>query len=324
MTSDGDLQGLPQRFDIWEAGARQLGATVQAGGRAVQPWMTVVASSTDGQVLAFELSESAPGPAPVWDALRKAMRAPAAGKPHRPTEIRVTEQQWADDLRPHLEAVGVRCTVVAAVEEVEEVFEGLGDQLAQVQHGQPGLLDMPGVTPEAVAGFFDAAALFYEQAPWKRAGERPIQVASDRLESGPRFAVVMGQGGMAFGLVLYDTLEAVLRAQQGEMSDEESARQTSALAVVFGDEDDLPPADLEAVRKHGWRVAGPQAYPSVYRMEPGLAMRPPLVWELELLEACLRAVPEFVRKKTRRRAPLELTVPVASGDLALVLSWADE
>jgi hypothetical protein len=68
----------------------------------------------------------------------------------------------------------------------------------------------------------------------------------------------------------------------------------------------------------------PEAYPSVYRMEPGLSMRPPLAWELELLEGCLRAVPEFVRKKTRRRAPLEIAVPVAAGELALVLSWADE
>jgi hypothetical protein len=30
-------------------------------------------------------------------------------------------------------------------------------------------------------------------------------------------------------------------------------------------------------------VAGPEAYPLVVRINPGLAMRPPLVWELELL-----------------------------------------
>jgi hypothetical protein len=58
--------------------------------------------------------------------------------------------------------------------------------------------------------------------------------------------------------------------------------------------------------------------------ERGKSFRRPLAWELELLEGCLRAVPEFVRKKTRRLQPLSLTVPVASGELVLVLSWAEE
>src|SRR5262249_45037322 len=174
---------------------------------------------------------------------------------------------------------------------------------------QPGLLDMPGVTAEMLASFFDAAALFHEQAPWARVGERPIEVRCPRFESGPWYAVLMGQGGMARGLVLYDSLETLQRVQQGDLSEEENARLTSCLAVVYGEEAGLPPADVEAARRHGWRVAGPEAHPSVYRMEPGLSMRPPLAWELTLLEGCLRALPEFVRKKTRRLAPLTVEVP---------------
>jgi hypothetical protein len=50
-------------------------------------------------------------------------------------------------------------------------------------------------------------------------------------------------------------------------------------------------------------------------------MRPPLAWELQLLEGCLRAVPEFFRKETRRLEPLPITVPTAGGELPLVLSW---
>ena len=53
-------------------------------------------------------------------------------------------------------------------------------------------------------------------------------------------------------------------------------------------------------------------------------MRPPLAWELQLLEGCLRGIPEFVRKKTRRLGLLALAVPTAAGELALELSWADE
>jgi len=185
-----------------------------------------------------------------------------------------------------------------------------------------GLLDMPGVTPEAVGSFFDAAAVFFEQAPWRKTAERPIEVQCQQFESGPWYAVLMGQGGATKGLALYDSLATLLRIQQGDLSEEENARLTAGLTVVFGDKDDLLPEDSDALAQYGWAVAGPDAYPTVYRMEPGLSMRPPLAWELQLLDGCLRSIPEFARKKTRRLEPLSITVPTTGGELALVLGWA--
>jgi hypothetical protein len=44
-------------------------------------------------------------------------------------------------------------------------------------------------------------------------------------------------------------------------------------------------------------VARPDAYPEVFHKERGLSLRPPLVWELELMEGCLRAVPDFVNRR---------------------------
>ena len=98
-----------------------------------------------------------------------------------------------------------------------------------------------------------------------------------------------------------------------------------ATTVTFGEEWDIPVADLEAAKKHGWQVARPDAYPEVFHKERGLSLRPPLAWELELMEGCLRAVPEFVnRHKQDDPAREEMTVPVASGQLKLVLSWVVE
>ena len=69
----------------------------------------------------------------------------------------------------------------------------------------------------------------------------------------------------------------------------------------------------------------PDAYPEVFHKERGLSMRPPLAWELELLEGCLRAVPAFViRRRQDDPAGEEVAVPVASGELKLVLSWVAE
>jgi hypothetical protein len=81
-------------------------------------------------------------------------------------------------------------------------------------------------------------------------------------------------------------------------------------------------ADLEAAKKHGWPVARADAYPEVFHKERGLSLRPPLAWELELMERCLRAVPEFVARHPQGDpAREEIPVPVASGELKLVLSW---
>ena len=48
-------------------------------------------------------------------------------------------------------------------------------------------------------------------------------------------------------------------------------------------------------------MAGPEAYPLVLRINPGMAVRPPLAWELELLEACLRAIPKFLARQANAR-----------------------
>src|SRR2546423_870519 len=86
------------------------------------------------------------------------------------------------------------------------VWEAGGQVAVQ---SEPGLLDVPGVTAAAGASFFDAAALFYEQAPWTKSGERPIRVECAKFTSGPWYAVVTGQAGLATGLILYDNLETL-------------------------------------------------------------------------------------------------------------------
>jgi hypothetical protein len=104
------------------------------------------------------------------------------------------------------------------------------------------------------------------------------------------------------------------------------AKYALATTVTFGEEGDTPVADLEAAKRHGWQVARLDAYPEVFHKERGLSLRPPLAWELELVEGCLRAVPGFVQRR-RQDDPAreeEMTVPVASGELMLALSWVVE
>jgi hypothetical protein len=185
---------------------------------------------------------------------------------------------------------------------------------------------MPGVGPHQVGSFYEAAAYFYGAAPWRRVGyEAAIEVRCEKYSGGPWYAVVMGQSGLVTGLALYEDPEALRAVWAGELSHQEHARQSVVTTVTFGEEADVPLVDLEAAGRHGWPVARPDAYPMAFHKERGLSSRPPLAWELELLEGCLRAVPQFVRRRGQDDPAREsFAAPVASGQLGLVLSWVPE
>jgi hypothetical protein len=168
-----------------------------------------------------------------------------------------------------------------------------------------------------VEGFFAAAAQFYRRAPWRHTlGDAPIRVACDKFQSGPWYAVVMGQSGITLGLALHEGFEALNSVLYDNAP--ESVRHTSAISVTFGEAFEIPVRDLDAAEELQWLVASPDAYPCAMRVNPGRAVRPPLAWELELLEGCLRAIPDFVGSTEPSATH---TVSAAGGQLTLRLSW---
>jgi hypothetical protein len=313
-------KNLPQEDDVWQADFRQMPKWIRIGGEPVRPWIILVTSRSSDLVLGHQMSEETPLAALVWDTLVQAMQHPAMGEPHRPTELQMRPDERWESLRPHFEEIGVQLIVAEELDQCDAVFEEMTERVCGKP--RPGLLDMPGVTPAEVGTFYEAAASFFQQAPWKKVGyEAAIKVECDKFQSGPWYAVLMGQSGLEMGLALYEDLKAV-RQIGASRGDEDSARQMVGTSVTFGEEWDIPVADLEAARRYGWQVARPDAYPEVFHKERGLSVRPPLAWELELVEACLRAVPEFLaRHQQDDPAREEMTVPVASEQLQLALSW---
>jgi hypothetical protein len=289
-------------------------------GDPVLPWVLLVTSRTNDQVLKYGVELDEPTSGTLWDALVEAMKKPMAGQPNRPTTLQFRPDGPAVPLVPHLEALGVRCEETAELDQLNFVFEALRAQIAGT--GPPGLLEMPGVEPKQVAGFYHAAASFYRRAPWRSLSyEEAVKIECGQLDSGPWYAVIMGQSGLTTGLALYDDIEVLRRLWAREASDEENARETVALTVTFEIEDEVPDADLEACRHHCWEVAGSEAYPVVFRKERGMSIRPPLSWELRLMEACLRALPKFLSHHSPGDLTAEsMTVPTADGKLDLVLT----
>ncbi len=315
---------LPQEYDVWQADCRQLPGWIQIAGEKVRPWTLLVTSRSNDLILAHQVPEEAPSAALLWDTLVQAMQHPAAGEPHRPTEIQVRAGGPWESLRPHLEEIGIGVVAASELDQFDNVFNEMIAQVCGKPH--PGLLDVPGVTPEQVGQFFEAAAWFFEHAPWKKVGyEAAIQIECDKFQGGPWYAVVMGQSGLITGLALYEDLSLLKAMWAGDFSAEENSREMVGTSVMFGEESEVFVADLDAAKQYGWKVARPDAYPSIIHKERGLSSRPPLSWELELMAGCFRAIPDFVtRHKQDDPAREEATVPATSGDLRLVLSWENE
>ena len=308
--------------EVWQADVRELPMWMDIDNDSVRPWVILVISRSHDLILAQDLSETPPTSDVLWSKLSEALRKPAVGEPHRPAEVQTRALQPWEALDPSFDAIGVRRTVSNDLDLMDEVVKHLVTHLCG-RPPAPGMLDMPGVTEDQVARFFQAAATFSRATPWFRvSGEETIKIACDRFESGPWYSVVIGQMGMTPGFALYEDLAALSKMRVENSSDETNARETVALSITYGDKTEISCNDLDASLEHGWEIAAPEAYPSVMRKERGLTMRPPLGWELQLLEACLQAIPEFITRHDRESSETFVaTCETALGPLSLRLNW---
>jgi hypothetical protein len=183
------------------------------------------------------------------------------------------------------------------------------------------VLPVSAVTPEQARDFYRAAATFYRQGPWRSAGgDEPIGVGCEQLEGGPRLAVVLGKAGGTRGLWACDDWTTCFLLQNGDYKIVEVHLQYTALH--FGDRPRISPNDLEKVKRPGFEVAGTDAYPAVLRRERGRDFGSPDAGELELLEACLWVIPDFL-KRAGDRGPgvYEYAFKGMTAKLTLDPSW---
>ncbi len=318
--SDDELNELPQLpEEVWQADVRRLATWFGDEANPVRPWLAIVSNLSDGTILAQDLSTDEPDGEQPMEIIRRAMSHPAVGDPHRPSVIAVRVKSFHDTLSGWLADQNIHCELQDELDVLDFLYDNLTRQMCGPEPAA-ALLDAPGVEPQHVAGLFDAAAEFYRQKPWRSApGDAPIKIECDAFESGPWYAVVMGQVGMCEGLALYEDYDKLRSMLNGESSDAEDAQSMSALSLQFNEPFEIPNLDLHHLEKYGWPIAGPEAYPTIMRINPGLAIRPPLLWELRLMEACLRATPHFLAAASNE--PCELKVNTSTGPLQVRISW---
>ena len=293
-----DLRNTPlEPGEVWQVDTRRFPGWVKEGRQTVRPWIVFVIDADNHLIVHHDMDLEQPTPESLRHAVASAIVAPMTGPPRRPEAIEVCSLEVRSALQPQLDEAGVRCAVRDDLPGIDHALDSFSAYSAGDEDGMqvPAIIDSPGIEPSQFASFFDAAAAFYRLTPWRQIpGDTVLEVKCTALAPRPWYGVVMGQLGVQLGLALYDNEKCLKAILRGDASDKKNANQTSGLSLMYGEDRELPVRDLDAIERHGWSVAGPEAYPLVLRIKPRMQLEQPKPAELELLEACLRALPTFL------------------------------
>jgi hypothetical protein len=166
--------------------------------------------------------------------------------------------------------------------------------------------DLP---PGDIVRIFEAAAAFHEAAPWRFVTNE--QVLEATFPDGHTWTIcVLGNGGVQFGLALYEHPDDVFRFLDADDRAEPFAGASGAiLSLTFDDALAIPKRMRSEITKRRWKVAGPAAYPvlvAVNTIAGGVTRE-----QAADLATLLDAVPAFIeRHRSELTGASAATLPI--------------
>ncbi len=326
------ISNLPRVNETWFVAINRLRTWVAPRKeKPYRPFLVSVLNHAVGTIRGSQIFPATPSPQQVYDTLAQAMRHPApfGGTRGVPRMVLVADNALADALASlFLDAkMEIAIGQAAPPPEAEEVIREFERQ-ANGMEEPPGMLSVPGVTPELAGSVFAAVADFYRAAPWIKLNNFQVLALKHPDEENYRYAVVMGQGGIEYGLAVYLTWDDVIHIFTTDDNPEEALPASGSQSLMFNPITMMPFDDLDAMEQYGWQVAGDEAYPFlVIFKHPNQVLRPArqdLLW----YEAALRAIPILVRDylKSDGRGDYfafdaQVTVPTHAGEIQMAVKY---
>jgi hypothetical protein len=277
----------------WIGGMDSMPAHVTGEGEPYRPAILIWMRS-DGIVLGTELAKPGELLPKAGASLRSTIERPLVGRPHSPTRVRVASPELAEALRAEHPGLDVVC---APTPELDAVLAAMREMMDIDATAEPSYLSA-GVDPDAVASLFEAAAALFRARPWRVVPDDQslFSVTIERLGIRDAALAVIGQIGESFGFILFsniDDFESYLAASD-VMTRGESPTVPPHLVLNFEGATDLPPELRREVAEHRWEIAAPDAYPWLFLVGEGLAVREPTTEEMSLAEAVARALTQVI------------------------------
>jgi tetratricopeptide (TPR) repeat protein len=269
----GRFKRLPRRdTHVWQGGNIIMPMWVDSpqGGPPTRPWAAVWVTKPD-RLIAVEVAES-PGQ-PGTDLAVKALVEHALRHESvllgRPSRLEVADADFGAAVVAALGDPGVAVDVVPGLPEVRAMLRSFAEA-HQADLGVPTLASGAGVTLDDVRRFAEAAAKFWRAEPWQSlTNEDRLTVEMTRLDRRLRFATVMGNAGLQFGLALHATADDLAGSAPAF-----DGRRTY-WSVTFCPAYDIPVGDLALWEEHQLPVACDAAYPLIMGHGSGGSLTPP-------------------------------------------------
>ncbi len=198
--------------------------------------------------------------------LSDTMKKPLVGPRSVPARIRVASPALADTLRAAHPTIEV---IVAPTPEVDAMAEIMRRELPDFMGMAPDVpltasYLTPGVTADAVAALFRAAATLYRAAPWDVVPDDQCLVFATSAALGLRDAPIsiVGQARATYGFIVFadlDTFETFLGLAEdpGLLG----GRFPPHLSLSFEKKKEMPPRMAREITAHRWEIAGARAMP---------------------------------------------------------------
>jgi len=309
-----DITAFPQSAAVWQADfVRAPTWVMNEEEGSYRPWMVLILDKSRSVGLTSAHTPGDPAPEMLLEFLIRTMAKPGGEAAERPRLVELSDSDCYDYLKPRLETAGIGCRLVDEMPEFNEFCLGLAKSFDG--SGKCALADGQGVTNAQMESFYETAAYYFREAPWNRVpGEVPIEIRCDDPAMGTRYGIVLGRTGVQMGLCIYDDWKITQSMLAGDASPDENR----ALAVCFDEAEVMAAVDLQLIERKGWPIATPEAWPAVLRVKPGQSPVSANAAELTFLEACLRAIPDFIKSE----APsAKRKVETGTGTVVLALAW---
>lgn len=294
-------------------------------GQHVRPYIVIAIEKKHEYVLGSNLMAHVPQEEDVLESLLAIMLEPipsAREKPYRPRRIEFDPHELAKALSEPLLDLEIKSVKAHHTAIVDYVTHELESTLGGDEEDTPGLLSAEGVTPDLVGDFFAAAADFYRAEPWVLLSNDDVLAIQTEPDADPWYVLIMGQGGVDYGLLLYRRWEDLERASTAEDA-YECIPSEGWHSVSFEPGYHIPLDDFDAVERYSWEVADEMAYPFPAIFEREQVHRPPRE-ELLLLEKLMRAIALFTRDQlptigvsVDKPIDVDLTIPSHEGETRL-------
>jgi hypothetical protein len=255
---------LPQSKNVWCFACRQVRTWLKDDdGELVRPWVLFTMDMTTGLLLNIQISIT-PSAQEAMEVIYTSMLHPVKGfniNAQRPGQIHFEDRQLVADLKDELAEIDVVVKYRSHTEILNQVVRELEIGMRKGEPEMPGLLSKRKVTPIIVSGLFSAAAEFYRQDPWIKLSNHDVLAIKLPTDRNFTYAIVMGQGGVEYGLSIYDNWKALERIYAPYDDVMEVIPEEGAYSITNGEIYDLPFDDIDAIERYGWEVADAQAYP---------------------------------------------------------------